>query len=179
MSHYYQMLERKVEALDRYARFRHYATDIMEAPYVWGGESIFGADCSGTVCLPLLKLGYDIRVPASVLFKELFIHRVGGYHDKHVAAVFVVTDTRRFVGDKYVDPGAPTHVMPVVGEETVLDAMWGGTCTLRSWQALELAYVTDDAHIETRAMDWGRAREMHESHAWEWAVDPEVKLMLS
>lgn len=177
MSHYYAMLARKIEGLDRYAKFRAYACDIMEAPYVWGGESIFGADCSGTVCFPLLRLGYDIRVPASVLYERLFIHPVGGYHDRHVAAVFVITDTRRFVGEKFVDPGMPTHVMPVVGEDVVLDAMYGGRCMLRSFDDISRSYVTDDAHLDTRALDWGALQRMHQSGAFKWAVDPEVELL--
>ena len=54
--------------------FRHYAFELVDADqgYEWGKESPAGADCSGTVCYPLIKMGLYIRTTAEELYRKIF-----------------------------------------------------------------------------------------------------------
>jgi len=44
---------------------------LWHTPYVWGGESLIGTDCSGSISWPLWLMGYRIRVTADFFHKEL------------------------------------------------------------------------------------------------------------
>lgn len=53
-----------------------YCDTLMEfsgAPYVWGGSSPFGSDCSGSVCAAVSRaLGKNLRVTADELYRRYF-----------------------------------------------------------------------------------------------------------
>ena len=49
---------------------------LWHSPYVWGGESIEGTDCSGTISFALYLLGYNIRTTAHG-FAEKFSTALG------------------------------------------------------------------------------------------------------
>lgn len=53
-----------------------YSKTLMEfegAPYVWGGSSPYGSDCSGSVCAAVSRaLGKNLRVTADELYRRYF-----------------------------------------------------------------------------------------------------------
>ena len=53
-----------------------YRETLMEfegAPYVWGGSSPYGSDCSGSVCAAVSRaLGKNLRVTADELYRRYF-----------------------------------------------------------------------------------------------------------
>ena len=171
---YYTILENKRAGLDRYDRFRHLATDLMDTNYVWGAENLQGVDCSGSVCLPLLLMRYNIRTTATDLYRRLFVHPVAGHHDKHVAAVFVLTNQDVQHNDRIERAGGATHVMPVVGDRVVVDASWGKPTSLRSFDRVEDMYLRGNTRIEVRALDWGRAQQLSDNLTAQFGVDPVV-----
>ena len=53
--------------------YTHILMEFYGTPYVWGGSSPQGSDCSGSVCAALsLATGKNVRVTADVLFKNFF-----------------------------------------------------------------------------------------------------------
>ena len=69
--------------------FQNLLAEFNGTPYVWGGSSLKGSDCSGSVCACLNGLfKKKIRVNADSLFKEFFIHKADG-KDGIEAAFFI------------------------------------------------------------------------------------------
>ena len=111
----------KEQNLTEAEKFRAFALQMLEAQYAWGQENLFGSDCSGTVCLPLMLLGYAIRTTADRLYRMVFTEAVsqGQQNDlSKIMAVFYVTNTA--VADRRrgweLPEGYARHVTPVVGE---------------------------------------------------------------
>ena len=91
-----KQLEVKRKNLDEATMFRAYALEMLEGEYAWGKETIYGADCSGTVCLPLMLLGYAIRTTADGLYRKVFTEKVTGTEKNDpskIMAVFYLTNT--------------------------------------------------------------------------------------
>lgn len=176
---YYQELAIKRAGLDRFDQFRHLATDLADTDYAWGEESLRGVDCSGSVFMPFLMMGYSVRTTATELYRRLFVHPVRGHHEQYVAAAFVITAEDVQHNDRIEHAGGATHVMPVVGEQVVLDAAWDQEAKLKAFNVIEDRYVTRVAHIEYRALDWGRLRKLSEERTALFGVDPIVREMLA
>lgn len=85
--------------------------EFVGAPYVWGGGSPKGSDCSGSVCAALsLAMGKRIRVDADTLFRELFTEDMQGFSEGGLLyAAFFLDGSRRAVhvagwcGSSYVN----------------------------------------------------------------------------
>lgn len=93
--------------------------------YEWGKESITGADCSGTVCGPLMLMGWHIRGTADDLYNKIFTD-VSAINDKFTdipMAVFYVSEVEweKLSGTK-MPIGTVRHVTPVVGYDVVCHA---------------------------------------------------------
>ncbi len=65
-------------------------------PYLWGGSSPDGSDCSGTVCACLNAMFLkSIRVTADCLFRRYFTRKAEGYDG--IQAVFFLNNEGRAV----------------------------------------------------------------------------------
>ena len=88
-------LQTKAAAMTESERFRAYALQMLDAEYAWGKENVFGSDCSGTVCLPLMLPGYSIRTTADTLYRKVFTEAVAA-KDRNdpskIMAVFYLTN---------------------------------------------------------------------------------------
>lgn len=111
------------------SQFRKHALDLVDAPngYEWGKENLAGADCSGTVCYPLIRMGYRIRTTADDLYRRIFtrpVHDAAAETDpERVLAVFyVMREKWEKLDGTEMPAGAVRHVTPVVGQYVVLHA---------------------------------------------------------
>lgn len=157
-------------------RFRAYVMALLDAPYVWGAENPEGSDCSGTVCFPLWCMGYDIRVTADVLYRELFTLPVADEEDlSKVMAVFYVTERERPHVDRVALAGSAVHVTPVVGHNVVLNA--GARLELATAREIRVYFEGHGCKAVWREIDWNRAHEMSESNQYAWDVDPVLRLI--
>lgn len=155
-------------------KFRAYAMTLLDAPYVWGQENPTGSDCSGTVCFPLWMLGYNIRVTADVLYKELFIEPSTWDRTK-VLAVFYITNVEKNHGGLKVPAGTATHVTPLVGDGVILNAF--DRIRLDTAKSMQDYFTTQNARFETREIDWQKAKQMSYSMKYAWGVDPILQLI--
>ena len=172
---YYEQQEYdRLQKADQYTLFRIFALRYYNAPYDWGKEWLLGVDCSGTLCGPLLKMGYLIRTTATDLYKRLFTIPVVGHHDEHIAALFVVTTEPTPHGDRTLPAGGVTHVMPFVGENVVLDASWKDKVRLRSLTDVFTRYKTSTTILAVRALNWRLLRELHENRSMAFGIDDEL-----
>lgn len=73
--------------------------EFVGAPYVWGGSSPKGSDCSGSVCAALsTALGKKIRVDADTLYRRFFTEDVRSFCEGgFLYAVFFLDGTGRAV----------------------------------------------------------------------------------
>lgn len=167
---------RRVDASSVAERFRAYAMTLLDAPYVWGSENPSGCDCSGTVCFPLWCLGYDIRVTADALYRELFTKPPVHEDDlSRVMAVFYITRKDRQHMDRVAPAGTAVHVTPVVGTNVVLNA--GSSVQLTTALAVRLYFEARDCYAVWREIDWEKAGQMSRSEKYAWEIDPVLRLI--
>jgi hypothetical protein len=170
-----QAWKHRVDSAEKAEVFRSYASLLLDAPYVWGSEGPEGTDCSGTVCFPLWLMGYNIRVSADVLYKELFTIKPKNEMDlSKIMAVFYITKVEKTHYDRIVPAGTATHVTPVVGHNVVLNA--AETVTLDTAREVREYFEKHQSFAEWREMDMGKAKEMSDSLKYAWGVDPILTL---
>jgi hypothetical protein len=135
-----QVEKQRYEKMTLVEKFRKFALDLEGLPYIWGNENpLTGTDCSGTICYPLLAMGYNIRTTANELFNKLFIDEPNNeYSLKSVMAVFYITEYEKQHGNRVVPKGTAVHVTPVVGLYVVLNA--GNPVKLMTAKAVRLWY---------------------------------------
>ncbi len=169
--------EKKVKTLGRAGQFRKFALDLLEAPYVWGGENMLGTDCSGSICFPLLCMGYRIRSTADDLLKNVFTHYVSNELDlDKIMAVFYVTRKQRNHGDRKVKKGTAIHVTPVVGKYVVLNA--GNPVILSTAKQIRLWYEKRDCEAVWREINMEAVTYHSEEGDMLYGVDNKVLQVL-
>ncbi|HDY86787.1 MAG TPA: hypothetical protein ENH82_01580 [bacterium] len=110
--------------------FRHYAFLLVDADqgYEWGKESPYGTDCSGTICYPLIKMGYYIRTTADELYRKIFTRLVSEKNeldlDRILAVFYVAKKSWTKLSGQKMPAGTVRHVTPVIGRYCVIDADW-------------------------------------------------------
>ena len=110
LNEYINLFEKKIEKMENKVRkFKLITLSQLFGKYTWGSENVEETDCSGTVCLPLMILGYPIRVTAARL-EELFKEEATEYSENEVQAIF------------YFKDGKVKHVTPIVGEGMIVNA---------------------------------------------------------
>jgi len=146
-------------------KFRFWASLMMEADYQLGKENLLATDCSGTVCLPLYAMGYNIRITAQELFDTVFKQRVSYVTMKNVHALFFQKSDGRI-----------THVAPFVGPDVCLNA--GDPVSLRTSSYL-IQWFEGHEHAEAlcRELDWDVAEDMSRTGQHAWDIDPMLKLL--
>lgn len=113
-------------------------------PYVWGGSTPSGSDCSGSVCCVLNTIyGTKIRVTADTLFRRYFIRR-GGYGCGITALFFLDKDGKAVHVAGSIGDGA---FMNVSSREPALCGM------ARTREEMEILYR--DFRMEERSLDTG------------------------
>lgn len=91
--------------------YEHILMEFDGTPYVWGGQSPMGSDCSGSVCTAMsLAAGKAVRVTADGLFREFFTKVAADFSDKTLLyAVFFLDEKGKAVhvagwcGGKYMN----------------------------------------------------------------------------
>ena len=146
-------------------RFRYWAFKLIDAEYKLGRENILQTDCSGTVCWPLLCMGYNIRITAEELMETVFTRQ---------AAYASMTRTQALFFRK--GDGQVIHVAPFVGPDVCLNA--GDPVQVRTSQFL-IHWFESESHADAiwREIDWEAADLLSKSGQHAWDVDPTVQLM--
>ena len=171
-------LQAKTAAMSEPEKFRAYALQMLDAEYAWGKENVFGSDCSGTVCLPLMLLGYSIRTTADTLYRKVFTESVAE-KDRNdaskIMAVFYLTNTPMQRRGTELPKDYGRHVTPVVGEWVVLEAnAEKGRVVLRTSRAVTMFYKRMNCRAVWRAFSPDRARQVSAAGSELWGVDPEL-----
>jgi len=169
-------LQRRLEGSGPAVQFRAFASFLLDVPYVWGSENPDGTDCSGTVCFPLWLMGWNIRVTADVLYRQLFTRVVTNDQDmSRLMAVFYLTREARHHVDREVPAGTAIHVTPVVGHNVVLNA--GTTVQLWTARAIREEREAKGCMAEWREINWEAAKRLSDSGKYAWDVDPVLTLI--
>ena len=149
----------------RAVQFRHYSLMLVDADegYEWGKETPYGTDCSGTVCFPLIRMGYKIRTTADELYNRLFTFEIEEKDEldlERVVAVFYVMQKpwTKLSGERMA-AGTVRHVTPVVGRYVVVDADWDrDQIILKTAKEVRVGMERKGAAAEWREIDWKTAR---------------------
>lgn len=149
-------------------RFRMLCLQLTDLPYGWGEENPESVDCSGSVCYALYLMGYDIRVSADFLYREIFTKIPRDYDSlDSIMAVF------------YIDSqGIAKHVTPVVGKYVVLDAFGPTTVSfLRTSRSARLAQERSQRIAAWRELDHRRLEDVSLSGKYVYGLDPELSVL--
>ncbi len=110
--------------------FRHHIFHLVDAEegYEYGRETPIGTDCSGTVCYPLIKMGYLIRTTADELYRKIFTRLISEKNeldlDRILAVFYVMKKPWEKLSGKKMPARTVRHVTPVIGRYCVVDADW-------------------------------------------------------
>lgn len=166
-------------------QFRAYALSMVDADYDAGSENLIAADCSGTVCYPLMRLGYRIRTTADGLYRDVFTMPVEGSVQEtdydRVMAVFYVTRAAVERWGRTLPAGTARHVTPVVGEYVVVDADGRADVdrvVLRTAASVRRRYEAIGCYAVWRQIDWEVARRIDAAGTHIWGVDTEIRSLL-
>ena len=79
--------------------YTHILMEFYGTPYVWGGSSPQGSNCSGSVCSAMsLATGKNVRVTADVLFKNFFTEDAKiFYKERFLYAAFFLDENEKAV----------------------------------------------------------------------------------
>ncbi|MBR1911271.1 MAG: C40 family peptidase [Treponema sp.] len=133
--------------------YRHLLKEFNGTPYKWGGSSLGGSDCSGSVCAALsAATGCSIRVCADELYRTVFTQPYTYSADRKepISAAF-------FLDEK----GKAVHVAGYCGVDAITSCTAGtfmnvssceksGTGTFRTLKELE--YLYPHLHIELKVL---------------------------
>ena len=148
---------------NRSSEFRYWIRYLIDLPYTWGQENLFGADCSGSICWSLLRMGYNIRTTADGLFRKVFTTRI---------ALDNEDDYGRTLAVFYLDlDRIARHVTPVLGRYVVLDAKPEGL-RLDTAINVRMAFESTGYKAIWREINWQHARMLSDSGRESWGVDP-------
>ena len=131
------------DATDEAVDLINYAFTLIGTPYVWGGSSTEGSDCSGAVCASLNALfGKRIRVTADSLFRNFFTKKAE-YHDGIQAAFFLD------------ESGKAAHVSGYMGEglflnESRIEKNGGTSRTLGELKAMYPSFLMVRRRLEEK-----------------------------
>ena len=112
------------------SKFRQWAFRLVDADegYEWGKENPYGADCSGTVCYPLIRMKYFIRTDADELYRKIYTRLVKEKDeldlDRILAVFYVMKKSWKKLDGIIMPAGTIRHVTPVIGRYCVIDADW-------------------------------------------------------
>ena len=110
--------------------FRGLLKEFCGVPYVWGGDSLDGCDCSGSVCCALtFAYGKEIRTTAHILYRQYF---TAPPEPRGTEAVFFIDRT-----------GHAVHVAGCAGEDLFMNessAEYRKCGTLRNERELRAMY---------------------------------------
>lgn len=158
IDNYFKLFEQKIEQLKdknvletKVRLFKLISLSMLYGQYVWGSEKPEETDCSGTVCLPLMILGYNVRVTAQRL-RELFKERAKEYSENDVQAIF------------YIKDGKAKHVTPVVGEGMVVNAQGGKEVKLEKALDVIKRYKERGYEAEIKKLDFNDIENIDEVH---------------
>lgn len=180
-----EIVEKKLSHMPIGTAFRMLAGLWNGTEYV-GGTELFmeSADCSGTVCGPLLLLGYNVRVRAIELYNEIFTIPVqvtpSIFEDpERIFALFCITREKRDHYGMYVEPGYVTHVAPVVGRYVVLNASSPGAPTMPITTSSFWEYFNSRGYdVVWRELNRSALFQAHERGDRAWGVDNELRGIL-
>lgn len=153
------MMRTHLRSLSMGERFAYAVRLLWGAPYKWGKETILGTDCSGSVAWGLYLLGYNVRVRAVDLYKDLTTSLPGE----------PVAGDLCFFWDKELTK--IQHVVVYSDELTIMDADKRFMDT-PLWKEIENRQHTKFAN---RRLDWPEVQAASYSGKFAWDIDEELK----
>jgi len=169
MIEWLQVIKADIARLDRMSaaeKFRYWCLKLVDVPYIWGAENLFGVDCSGTICFSLWMLGFNIRLNAQGLYEQIFVKPVNDYSDNQATMAV-------FYGQNKM-----THVTPVVGRYVILDAVnINDPARLKTTKSVREWYEQRGYKTEWRQIEWDKIKELSKLDKSSWDVDPALKLL--
>lgn len=140
--------------------FRAEALTLIDAPYVWGKETPYGTDCSGTICGPLLDMGWSVRTTADMLFHKFFTLPFEKYDKNAIQAIFFLTEVPYDTADGVRPEGTVRHVCPIMGRWVCLHARYGNDIILARTQDVIKEYEQKQCYPELRNIDLDKLRDL-------------------